>query len=317
MHNGNNACTTYGSLYVTCIVLVTSDQEPDHTLTAGTSFGDESIIDKSVRTMTCSALTPAELLVISKSDFLDLSLRQSRISYQKTKHLAFCKSVSVLSHWPLHLLESHPDQCKVAYFKTNSVVVKDSTKNPWVYIIMMGSCRVVKRFVYGSEDQGERVQKRKSYSNPADVSKLAGESAGTRQPPATGILRQQMLLSRKKNKQPQLAQGYSPEQVRRKGHRLPHTISTPQISERRPLPKKQFLLQLQLLKPKDTFGLSSFVYEDEPSVTLVSNGAEVVMLSKEFLHLHFKETTRGKLKHQISQFPSQETMLKRIREHYS
>jgi hypothetical protein len=117
MHNGNNACTTYGSLYVTCIVLVTSDQEPDHTLTAGTSFGDESIIDKSVRTMTCSALTPAELLVISKSvsgslewrkvfstqcpwhtvllqDFLDLSLRQSRISYQKTKHLAFCKSAT-------------------------------------------------------------------------------------------------------------------------------------------------------------------------------------------------------------------------------
>ncbi|CAI8035624.1 Acid ceramidase [Geodia barretti] len=276
-------------------VLVTSDQEPDHTLTAGTSFGDESIIDKTVRTMTCSALTPVELLVISKS-----------------VNLSVC-----LSHWPLHLLESHPDQCKVANFKTNSVVVKDSTKNPWVYIIMTGSCRAVKRFVYGSEDQGERVQKRKSYSNPADVSKLAGESAGTRQPPATGILRQQMLLSQKKNKQPHLAQGYSPEQVQRKGHRLPHTISTPQISVRRPLPKKQFLLQLQLLKPKDTFGLSSFVYEDEPSVTLVSNGAEVVMLSKEFLHLHFKETTRGKLKHQISPFPSQETMLKRIRERYS
>ena len=72
-----------------------------------------------------------------------------------------------------------------------------------------GSCRVVKRFVYSSEDQGGgRVHGRKSYSNPAgehnaynkvlsfkythlsltDVSKLTGESGGTRQTPATGIL---------------------------------------------------------------------------------------------------------------------------------
>ena len=126
-------------------------------------------------------------------------------------------------------------------------------------------------------------------------------------------------------------------------------------------------------------GLSSFLYKDEPSVTLViqadthtethtthphthththahththtpqvSNGAEVVMLSKYFLHQHFKEATRDRLKRQvklfilklyisslqlyfmeglniimmdillqITQFPSQEMMLKRIREHYS
>ena len=65
---------------------MTSEQEPAHSLAAGTSFGvshqssnpyphllrchslkDESIVDKCPRTTTCSALTHVELLVISKS----------------------------------------------------------------------------------------------------------------------------------------------------------------------------------------------------------------------------------------------------------
>lgn len=77
-----------------------------------------------------------------------------------------------------------------------------------------------------------------------------------------------------------------------------------------------------------TQGLSSIVYPDEPSVTLVrtcysqhsntatmywemgvyynvcsqvSNGAEMVMLSKEFILQHFNETIRNKLKRQVDQ----------------
>jgi CRP-like cAMP-binding protein len=308
-------------------VHMTSEREPSHALlTTGASFGDEAIIQQSNRTVTCSTDSHVELLVISKSDVLDLSLRQARISYQKSKHFAFCKSISVLRHWPIHLLEAHPEQCKVAQFKPNSVVVKDSTKNPWVYVIMTGSCRVVKRFVHGEEEEGVG-HKRKSFSNPTDISKppLLSDSAATRQPAATGtLIQRQLLLSPpRKNKHP-LSQGAAQDILQRKGrpkHRLPHTISTPQMLPERqhvqPVPRKQFLVQLQLLQPKDTFGLSSFVHSDEPSVTVVSNGGEVVMLSKEFLLQHFNETMRNKLKRQITQFPSLEAMLKRIREHYS
>eukprot|EP00731_Ephydatia_muelleri_P031151 Em0022g665a len=269
-----------------------------NTLTAGSSFGDIAILEGTKRTATCYADGWVELLTVSKSDYIELSLRQSRRSYQATKHFAFCMTINVLKFWPLDELKTLPGICKVCAYKPNEVIVKDSKIGDWIYVVMTGSCKVVKRFI----DSGSKMQLMKRHITTPGIFANA----------------QHASTPLKKTSLPSMPppQGNQQEQFQDSQHTGSHTVATPE-SLRKSYPPKQFLIQLQLLQPKDMFGLSSLVYKDEPSVALVSNGGECVLISKSFILRHMTEEIRSKAARVIVQLPSQEAMLKRIREHQS
>ncbi|XP_074620546.1 uncharacterized protein LOC141879247 isoform X1 [Acropora palmata] len=69
---------------------------------------------------------------------------------------------------------------------------------------------------------------------------------------------------------------------------------------------EQVVVQIELLKPKDQFGLSMVLF-DSPAVKchLVSNGAECVLIKKSWFLQHANEALLRKLRHQIPPYPSQ------------
>ncbi|XP_068719567.1 uncharacterized protein [Montipora capricornis] len=69
---------------------------------------------------------------------------------------------------------------------------------------------------------------------------------------------------------------------------------------------EQVVVQIELLKPKDQFGLSTILF-DNPAVKchLVSNGAECVLIKKSWFLQHANEAVLRKLRNQIPPYPSQ------------
>lgn len=69
---------------------------------------------------------------------------------------------------------------------------------------------------------------------------------------------------------------------------------------------EQVVVQIELLKPKDQFGLSMILF-DNPAVKchLVSNGAECVLIKKSWFLQNANEATLRKLRNQIPPYPSQ------------
>jgi len=78
---------------------------------------------------------------------------------------------------------------------------------------------------------------------------------------------------------------------------------------------EQVVAQIELLKPKDQFGLSVILF-DNPAVKchLVSNGAECVLIKKSWFLQHASEATLRKLRNQIPPYPSQGTLEQKMQD---
>ncbi|XP_065884497.1 cyclic nucleotide-binding domain-containing protein 2-like [Dysidea avara] len=267
-----------------------------NTYPPGSSFGDTDIIDRNHRISSCYAQDQVELFVISRSDYVDLSLRQSKRSYQDNKHFSFCRTVSLLKQWPLDELSSAI--CSQSYYKPRAVIVKDSRKSDYIFVVMSGSCRVVKRFI----DNSSSTSQPKTHQKALTGDTSAKPPLSTQSPLST-----QLHMS-----------AATDHDNNSEFHKLRDRRATfPSFQDGEKNKGKPILVQLQLLQPKDIFGLSSMLYEDEPSVSLVSNGSECILIAKSFIKLYMGDRSRRWLYKQVQQFPSQETMLKRIREHHS
>ncbi|EDV21398.1 uncharacterized protein TRIADDRAFT_59984 [Trichoplax adhaerens] len=77
--------------------------------------------------------------------------------------------------------------------------------------------------------------------------------------------------------------------------------------------ERHIVVQIELLKPKDCFGLSTLevdkgVIIDRPSLSLVSNGSECIMISKEFYLRYANDDVKSYLRSQIESYPSEDSL---------
>ncbi|CAH3184496.1 unnamed protein product [Porites evermanni] len=88
-------------------------------------------------------------------------------------------------------------------------------------------------------------------------------------------------------------------------------IETPDLDQK----GEQVVVQIELLKPKDQFGLSMILF-DNPAVKchLVSNGAECVLIKKSWFLQHANESTLRKLRNLIPPYPSQDTLEQKMQD---
>ena len=66
---------------------------------------------------------------------------------------------------------------------------------------------------------------------------------------------------------------------------------------------KKIYIEVQQLFPKDVFGLVHLVFgsiEESTSVTLVSEGAECILINKAFFLKHLNDEVRKKLRQNVS-----------------
>ncbi|CAH3013636.1 unnamed protein product [Porites evermanni] len=117
-----------------------------HFLRRGDSFGELAILHDTRRQSTVISREPIELLVISKEDFVDIFMLAGGIkNITDPDHQKFIQNIDFLKGWPVELMASNPKKCLFHFFRSGSVLVKDSNHSDWIYIIKSGSCQVLKK----------------------------------------------------------------------------------------------------------------------------------------------------------------------------
>ncbi|XP_013408854.1 uncharacterized protein LOC106172612 [Lingula anatina] len=111
----------------------------------GQSFGEVALMHHSPRSATIESMTPMQLLVVGRTDYINLFSGESVNG--EPAHIAFCRNVEFLKKWPVEELleESNKDKILFNFVKRGTVVVEDSKQCDWIYIIKSGSCNVIKK----------------------------------------------------------------------------------------------------------------------------------------------------------------------------
>lgn len=135
-----------GSAVVTVMDKKSHISRTVHFLKRGDSFGELAILHDTVRQSTIITREFSELLVISKEDFVDIFMASGGIkNITDPDHADFIKSINFLKDWPIELLALNPKRCLFHFFRRGAVLVKDSNRSDWIYIIKSGSCRILKK----------------------------------------------------------------------------------------------------------------------------------------------------------------------------
>ncbi|XP_071816737.1 uncharacterized protein [Apostichopus japonicus] len=141
---------------------VVLEGEPDKTgrgaagISKGDVFGDEAITNGGKHNYTVISKDKIQLLCLSKENYIRIFMAGG-FSNVKSYENSFIKSISIFKGWPVHLLKDNVTNCKFNYFIGGTVMVEDSQKSKWIFIIKSGSCAVMKTVnVMRSKDEVKR-----------------------------------------------------------------------------------------------------------------------------------------------------------------
>ncbi|XP_041462318.1 uncharacterized protein LOC121413512 isoform X1 [Lytechinus variegatus] len=111
-------------------------------LRRGSSFGEIAILHHGRRTATVSSQGPVHLLAITREDFFDIFMRGQEPG-QEPEHVKFLRQINFMKYWPIEILKQHPEMCLFHFYKRGQVIVKDSEKSEWIYVVKSGTCQVL------------------------------------------------------------------------------------------------------------------------------------------------------------------------------
>ncbi|OWF55628.1 cyclic nucleotide-binding domain-containing protein 2-like isoform X2 [Mizuhopecten yessoensis] len=314
----------------------------------GMSFGELALLHHSRRTATVTSQGGCQLLTIGRQDFFDIFM--SGQGNQIPEHIRFVSQCEFMKDWPIDNLLEHPQFCLLHFFKRNVVVVKDSNFSEWVYVVKAGSCQVLRelkgvkaRIKYKAAisdkdsklptlgtkeakpkiDTGIRKRKVKSEGEvELYIQDQENKKPKENTPPGSqGSTRQKEIFSKDNySKFPTTLKAHfsraAPEPLEtKKKYEVPKRCQPPKppepIKETNGKPPPVFV-QVEALKPRDSFGLETITFPDEAerentSVSLVSRGAELIMVSKAFFIKHATPTVKRLIRHQVQPYPDENT----------
>lgn len=350
------------------------------------------------------------------------------------QHNAFLGKVRCLRDWPIESLSQNPQACMFHYFNRGEILVRDSNRSDWIYIVKSGSLSVIKKLknvepeklrprtenlskdrdkentsklnrlrnrhkrplterepeTYKSNYEMERRldQTLPGYYNPRDrlgvidyddvinkhrerllkpqeqgaskdgegedeiqQTEDTGEEGAEKQEENTIRLPQihkttKMLVNKvfqnsavdtgaylssgfskkRKEKKTSLA-----DEIAQKEKELQHKISTQAegrktiVNEYDNRPPSRLVLTeadlhpvfivVQVLEKGQYFGISNLIYQDQPSMSVISNGAECIMISKKFFMEKKTDATMRSIYQSESPFPNDETLQRQLQEY--
>ncbi|CAD5115117.1 DgyrCDS4122 [Dimorphilus gyrociliatus] len=281
----------------------------------GASFGELALLHRSKRTATVTSQGTVQVLAIEREDFFDIFM-----SGQNPGDI------------PQH----------IRFLKRGVVIIEDSRKSDWIYIVKSGSCQVITQLksVVG------RVKKTAKTKYDREVPLLPKLSGSGQMEPKidSGIKRSYTMVGKfpmelkraitqyndlikvrsstpiksakslpsfvKDSKDRSTLENFNRIRKHSKAHfkrNIPMSAET-----ERPEREKEVettFVQVDHLKPRDVFGLSSLDFEDcidwnQPTVSLISRGAECVMLSKKFFMKHANHLVKKHLRQILTLYPS-------------
>ncbi|XP_048761570.2 uncharacterized protein LOC125670440 isoform X2 [Ostrea edulis] len=418
-------------------VLVTAHNKGEHrtrllvSLHRGMSFGELAVITKKRRQATVSTQTFTELLCISATvssartwtehlcisatDFETIFMAGGIKSVTDPRHNAFLSKVRCLRDWPIESLSENPQACMFHYFNRGEILVRDSNRSDWIYIVKSGSLSVVKKLKKVEPEKSRprtfHSTKGKQLEDDHDESKSFGtwsyrlhnrhKRPLTERVPETyktnyelerrldqtlpgyyntrdrlGVIDYDDVISNYrarlvKNQEPEnstedrqvteepnqseenvlklphvqkttkgayLSSNFNKrnkekktslsQEIARKERELQHKLST-QVEGRKTIvneydnrpPSRVVLTEadlhpvfivVQVLEKGQYFGIANMIYQDQPSMSLVSNGAECIMISKKFFMEKKTDATMRSIYQSESPFPNDETLQRQL-----
>uniref|UniRef100_A0A1I8FXX0 Cyclic nucleotide-binding domain-containing protein n=1 Tax=Macrostomum lignano TaxID=282301 RepID=A0A1I8FXX0_9PLAT len=218
-------------------------------------------------------------------------------------------------------LLSSPTACRAGCYRRNAVVVADSKACPDLVVIRSGFCRVMKRLMVNRNDSPRQPDDAISMSSNASGRSGGSSSsraskakvlAETRLPvlqPSSGPSYAKIDTGRAKPKSHHVDASNVEEVSAAVAASAPDAALTDQDED-----KKCVAVEICILKPGDVFGLSDIMFKDEKihevedsaSVSLVSNGAECVLLSKAFFIQHAPERVQRRVRAAVQPYPNEQ-----------
>lgn len=304
----------------------------------GMSFGELALLHHSRRTATVTSQGTVQLLTIGRADFFDIFMSGSGPD-DIPDHIKFISQCDFMKDWPIEHLLEHPEECLLHFFKRNVVIVKDSTCSEWIYVVKSGFCQVLKQLRGVTPKLGFHSSKRAS-TMAITVPQLPGIikepkiDTGLRRkrrsktpskdeneennPPKEPVEKKQEEKKFSKDeysKNPTL-KGHLAVKRQKKNYVIPEKCRPPKPPQE---PKEKVtgklppvFVQVEALKPRDAFGLETIEFDNDIErpktvVSLVSRGAECIMLSKAFFAKHANEKVKKLIRHQVQPYPDDET----------
>lgn len=263
-------------------------------LQPGTNFGELDMVNHRIRKFSATSVNIVQLLTIDREDILK-EFTSYKYDIEMPDHIKFLVQCKFMQFWPIDCLGMNLQHCFVYFFKRDVVVLEDSHDTDWIYIMKKGICRVVKKL---KRPPKQRI----NFSN--DRLKFV-INANTEQ-----IFK--LPLKKRYNK----GNIVGSESVADSGEfsKSMSNMASDERSCNRQKPgdngNNYVNVQIDLLKCRDVFGLDTLIFDEyytlpaTDSVSLVSGGAEIVLLSKNFFIKNASELVKWQVRRQANSYPN-------------
>ncbi|KAK6485973.1 cyclic nucleotide-binding domain-containing protein 2-like [Huso huso] len=280
-------------------------------LKKGKTFGDVAILNGARRNATVLCHNTVSLLSVPRQDFINTFM---------SHFITFLRKIEVLSGWPVeNLPDNKPGICIHTFFRRNTVISRDTKASSKIYIIKTGTIRVLKTL---TSTKPHLPGKHSSISGDWKYQNTDNQSEEMHAKKAVRI--KTSLPSRKSSRDvefllPLLQQGPAALEERADTP-SPYTSSatvpkeassTIHVEEH----GSQIYIHVQMLKPGDVFGLVYLLFEDTFGMTLISEGAECILISKDFFKKYTDDAYLCKLSKVVQPYPSEQALQKQLQEY--
>ncbi|KAH3850951.1 hypothetical protein DPMN_093427 [Dreissena polymorpha] len=289
---------------------------------------EREILTNTERPATVVCKEHMEVLGLDRESLLDIFRAAGGLG-----SIEFLKSVPELSDFPLALLQTYHFSMAVHHYRRGSVIVKNSNDSEWVYIVKTGSCQV-----YKATKEARKERRQRSGSRPSSMTKRKDrvksglvfpriktdglkssstveindadskkkkvhpsiERAQTVMLPSVNPGKTSLINTVQENERlhsPNVRTNSQSNDMQTQADRNGHDSTRDDIGS-------TFFVRLGAISENGVFGMHSLVYDDMPNLSLVSQGAECVLISKQFLKDHITPSIANRLKAKLPPYPS-------------
>ncbi|KAK7480125.1 hypothetical protein BaRGS_00028609, partial [Batillaria attramentaria] len=312
-------------------------------LKKGMSFGELALMYGGKRSATVTCKDNVELLAVGRDDYIDIFMQSEQGG--EPEHVKFLRSVRLLADFPVSSLPlDDPSVCLYTYVRRGVLLCKDSNKSDWIYVIKSGSCRVLKALtavkptIHWTENPWDHSKDivpnsppHPKITDPRLMSPPCTRRSGRLSPLSTRASSRtprselpNLLSEIKKRSDEEVRQAASKhkrqlDDIMEKQHLHPALvteISKDDKSKGKHRSKNdRVFVQVLTLGPKDVFGLDSVllsVFQQPTSTSLVSDGAECILINRKFFRQHLTEEVAKKIRREIRPLPSEESLQEKL-----
>ncbi|VDI40017.1 Hypothetical predicted protein [Mytilus galloprovincialis] len=249
----------------------------------GDIIGEKEILTNSGRSATYVSKEPLEVLGLDRDIFLDIF---------KSAGGAEC----------------------ISFLRRGAVIVKNSNDAEWVYVIRSGSCQAFKAVRNNENQDIQKITEKRKHSSilPSlrsnSIDSLKSKSSEDNKSPNRAKTLQKkpsktQLPTINKANNSLVSQSYD-DNINTIKELPKKLVKKTRKETQTPVDNPVHYAKIDLVTERECFGLQSLLFDDMPSLSLVSNGAECVLISKQFLKENMDSETKRRLQSKIAPYPN-------------